>query len=93
MFGAHGARLPAPIVETGGGGRHFYFRLPDGAEGVGNSTGVLGPGVDVRGEGGMVVAPPSVHESGERYRWLTDDGGPPGRGGLPVAPVSLPRFR
>ena len=37
----------------------------------------------------MVVVPPSVHESGSLYRWLTEGGGPPDRGGLPVAPSWL----
>lgn len=55
------------VVETGGGGLHFYFRHPR-AE-VRNSAGKLGPGVDVRGAAGYVVAPPSVHASGKSYRW------------------------
>ena len=51
---------------TGGGGRHVYLSAP---EGVRNSASALGPGVDVRGEGGYVVAPPSVHASGRAYGW------------------------
>lgn len=51
---------------TGGGGRHVYLTAP---EGVRNSASALGPGVDVRGEGGYVVAPPSVHASGRAYGW------------------------
>lgn len=63
---AHG-RLPDTMaVRTGGAGLHLYFAA-DGA--VRNSAGALGPGVDVRGEGGYVVAPPSRHASGGRYRW------------------------
>lgn len=55
---------------TGGGGEHLFFR------GVGKTTvAQLGPGVDTRGEGGYVVAPPSLHQSGRRYRW--DDEGTP----------------
>jgi hypothetical protein len=58
-----------PEVRTGGGGRHLYFRAPPGVL-VKTGTNILGPGVDVRGEGGFVVAPPSVHPSGEPYVWF-----------------------
>lgn len=51
---------------TGGGGRHLYLRVDAD---VRNSASVLAPGVDVRGEGGYVVAPPSSHESGGVYAW------------------------
>jgi hypothetical protein len=54
----HG-RLPATVEAlTPSGGRHLYFAAPPGAE-VRNSAGKLGPGLDVRGEGGYVVAPPT----------------------------------
>jgi hypothetical protein len=58
-----------PEVRTGSGGRHLYFRAPPGVL-VKTGTNILGPGVDVRGEGGFVVAPPSVHPSGEPYVWF-----------------------
>ncbi len=51
---------------TGGGGRHFYFIHPGTI--VKNKIGIA-PGIDVRGDGGYVVAPPSVHISGGVYRW------------------------
>lgn len=51
---------------TGGGGRHIYLAAP--CE-VRNSAGVLAPGIDVRGDGGYVVAPPSTHASGRGYAW------------------------
>jgi hypothetical protein len=56
-----------PTVETltGGGGRHLWFRHPGGSI----SSRPLRPGVDVKGEGGLVVIPPSLHQSGQRYRW------------------------
>lgn len=61
-------KLPlTPTVQTGGGGRHFYFRYPEGLS-LGNKVSLL-PGIDIRGEGGYVVAPPSQHASGQRYRW------------------------
>ena len=52
---------------TGSAGSHFYFAHPGGR--VGNSAGRLGRGLDTRGDGGYVVAPPSVHASGHRYTW------------------------
>lgn len=54
-------------VLTGGGGYHFYYRMP--SLDIRNSAGSIGPGIDVRGNGGYVVAPPSVHISGTPYKW------------------------
>lgn len=54
-------------VETGTGGRHYYY-LSDVE--IRNSASVLAPGVDIRGEGGYVVLPPSRHPNGNKYRWL-----------------------
>lgn len=56
-----------PDVATGGGGRHVYFQAP--AQPLRGSAGRIGPGLDVRAEGGYVVAPPSIHPSGRRYVW------------------------
>lgn len=64
------AHAPFPAtwaVETGGGGLHLWCAHPGLT--VPNSAGKVGPGVDVRGDGGYVVAPPSRHRSGDRYRW------------------------
>lgn len=55
------------IAQTGGGGRHYFFKFPSG--GLGNSTGQLPSGLDIRGEGGQVAVHPSVHESGRTYEW------------------------
>lgn len=61
-------KLPeAPTVLTGGGGLHFWLRHPGGY--LGNSAGKIGPGFDVRGDGGYVIAPKSIHPSGNRYLW------------------------
>jgi hypothetical protein len=61
-------RLPnGPQTLTGSGGQHRWFRYPEG--GIRNSTGVLGKGLDVRGEAGYVVVPPSIHASGNVYKW------------------------
>jgi hypothetical protein len=62
----HGAIPETVEARTGGGGRHIYFAHP--GELLHNRVG-LAPGVDLRGDGGYVVAPPSVHASGEPYRW------------------------
>jgi hypothetical protein len=51
-----------------GRGRHFWFRWPEGIV-IRNAQGIA-PGVDVRGEGGYVIAPPTLHRSGSRYEWL-----------------------
>ena len=56
-----------PAVQTGGGGFHYYFKYPEA--GLRNSAGKLGDGLDIRGDGGYVVAPPSIHPNGTQYRW------------------------
>ena len=52
---------------TGGGGVHVFFRYPAEKE-IRNSAGWLGPELDVRGEGGYVVVPPSRTQG--VYEWL-----------------------
>jgi hypothetical protein len=55
------------------GSRHFYFLTPNDGREVRNDTGKrLGPGIDIRGEGGMVVAPPSIKD-GQCYIWENED--------------------
>lgn len=62
-----GFKLPDTYtVRTGGGGQHLYFLWPGGAE-VRNSQSRIAPGLDIRGQGGYVVAPPSLHQSGDCY--------------------------
>jgi hypothetical protein len=61
--------LPRTVTaKTGGGGKHFFFKYPANIE-IKNSAGGLAPHIDIRGEGGLVVAPPSVHPSGNSYEW------------------------
>lgn len=65
----HG-KMPATIQTlTGGGGTHDYFLHPGAGIYVKSKDGVLGPGIDVKGDGGYIVAPPSLHRSGKRYAW------------------------
>lgn len=63
-------QLPATVeAVTGGAGRHLYFAHPGGL--IRNRTG-LAQGIDLRGDGGYVVAPPSIHPSGRPYVWAAD---------------------
>lgn len=68
----HG-KLPDTVQSlTGGGGRHLFFAWPSQpwVGEVRNRANVGGwQGLDVRGEGGYVVAPPSMHASGWEYSW------------------------
>ncbi len=57
------------IVKTGRGGYHLYYRYPEDVDYISNRVGLL-PGVDVRADGGYVVAPPSAHSSGRLYEWI-----------------------
>jgi hypothetical protein len=69
MIRTHAVPTTATVA-TGGGGFHYYFA--GSVERVGTDAG--GRGVDVKAQGGYVVAPPSVHGSGDRYRWtITGD--------------------
>lgn len=68
----HGS-LPATVEAiTGGGGRHLFFAWPASRSVRNSQTRADLPCVDVRGDGGYVVAPPSIHLSGRRYAWSVD---------------------
>lgn len=57
---------PTPMVVVTSKGRHYYYRHPGGE--VPNSCRVLDlPPVDLRGDGGLVIGPGSVHPSGHVY--------------------------
>jgi len=66
----HGWEPEGPVVATGGGGLHAYCRHPGFP--VKNLTGEASilPGIELKGDGGFVYAPPSLHPSGRRYKWL-----------------------
>lgn len=71
--------LPATLeVQTGGGGRHLWFSSDEELP-----SAVLAPGLELKAERCVVIAPPSVHATGRRYAWI------PGRGpdDLTAAPV------
>jgi hypothetical protein len=71
LIEAEHGRLPVTVeVATAHGGRHFYWKWTGAA--IRNSTSRVGPGIDVRGENGSVVAPPSVLADGGRYTWVAN---------------------
>jgi RecA-family ATPase len=67
--------LPATIEAVSPSGSwHVYFRWPE-AGGIRNSTSLVAPGIDVRGEGGMIIAPPSVRPGkSSPYSWANPPG-------------------
>jgi len=67
----HHGKLPATIEAITGRGRHCYFRLGEHGA-VKNSAGQIAPGLDIRGDGGYVLVPPSIHPSGRAYAWSVD---------------------
>jgi Bifunctional DNA primase/polymerase, N-terminal len=73
---------PGPVARTGGGGWHLLYA----PTGLGNRVRLL-PGVDWRGRGGLIVAPPSRHASGRRYAWVR-----PLTVALPEVPAGLRRL-
>jgi hypothetical protein len=85
---ARAGRLPTKsldtlAVRTGGAGHQLYYQHPRSP--APNTTGQLptigtAPGIDLRGDGGYIIAPPSTHHSGHRYQWEP----------IPPAPADLP---
>jgi hypothetical protein len=70
----HGTLPPTveAITPRPGTGRHLFFRMPPEGD-VRNSIDKFnGASIHVRGTGGYVVMPPSIHPSGFRYRWSVD---------------------
>lgn len=88
----HGKLPLTRMVRTGGDGLHIYLRLPDGER---EWVKQLGPGVDVKADGGYVVGPPSLHPSGKPYRWVDENApildAPAWLVGLATKPVPIPR--
>ncbi len=75
--------LPETLEQqTGGGGRHLFFCWPGGEREARNKQ-AFRPGVDVRGNGGYVVVPPSVHQCGRKYDWPNGQ-----RGKIAEAPLA-----
>jgi putative DNA primase/helicase len=67
----NGGELPETIItQTPRGGQHLWFKW---VEGIRNSESKIAPGVDVRGIGGYIIAPPSRRADGAEYQFLVDD--------------------
>lgn len=60
--------LSPHVISTPSGGAHLYFRHKEGLK---QSAGLLGPGVDVRADGGLVIAPGAINGKGT-YGWFNE---------------------
>jgi hypothetical protein len=72
QFERSGKSLPETLTVRTGRGSHLYFAYPD-KNIIRNSAAKLAPGLDIRGAGGYVVIPPSVHFSGSVYGFVRED--------------------
>jgi len=61
------SQFDTPTQQTGGGGLQLLFRAPEGWVPPTCKTPI---GIDIRGQGGFAVLAPSLHDSGQSYRWL-----------------------
>lgn len=82
---AEANELPPTLTARTGKGKHLYYALPAGVT-VSNSASQVADGVDIRGNGGYVVAPPSIHPSGFVYQWEDVEDDAPSRGLMAQAP-------
>lgn len=72
LIKGHGEAFSATRVQkTGGGGLQYFFKHP-GFKIPSRNGKLEGPGLDVKGDGGYVIVPPSIHSSGRPYRWLNE---------------------
>jgi hypothetical protein len=83
----HGELPWSAMVETPSGGWHLYLQHPGGR--ISNSASLLAPGVDVRGDGGLALLPPSRRPDGSAYRWHV--GGPSSLEPMPPSLVAACR--
>jgi len=59
--------IKTPRAKTPRGGEHLYFKTPD--KSLANNSRLI-PGCDFRGNGGFIVAPPSIGTNGKQYEWV-----------------------
>lgn len=62
----HFETIETPVAESPNGGTHLYMKF---CEGLTIASGVF-PAIDIRGEGGYIIAPPSVNGNGKPYKWI-----------------------
>jgi hypothetical protein len=65
----HGS-IPATVESITPRGSHLFFKCENGS--IRNSAGAIAPGIDIRGDCGYVILPPSIHPSGRPYVWSVD---------------------
>lgn len=84
--------IPDTVVQlTGGGGQHLLFRYPEQGR-VRQGNNLLGPGLDVKSDGGYIVADPSNHISGGTYAWEASSDPTDGVACLDAPPALLARL-
>ena len=66
----HGPLPDTLMACSPSGSLHRYFRRPSPRIKIKTTASVIGDGIDVRGDGGMVIAPPSINLDGRRYCWI-----------------------
>lgn len=66
LIEANGELPPTPQSVSGSGGLHFIFRT---SRPIRNTASQIEAGVDIRGEGGQIIAAPSIHKTGNFYQW------------------------
>jgi hypothetical protein len=71
----HGDDIPKTHIVITSRGRHVWLAYRGT---IPSSAGRIGPGLDVRADGGYAIAPPSVHETGHVYSWAGDPHSPLG---------------
>ena len=76
--------MPPTVEIITGRGRQSFFKYEAP---IRNSAGRLGDGLDIRGDGGYTILPPSIHPTGKTYDWSVD--GYPGEVPLANAPEWL----
>jgi len=70
------------IATSASGGKHYYYKMPDGWRAPQDTTE---QNVDFRGQGGFIICPPSVNHLGQSYKWV--DGHAPWDRECAVAPM------